>query len=115
MALWALTFSSLDLSLQMLVSLASYLEPLPDGGGELFLTQIQSLFLSDFISKQQFSDTEEENTLSVSSKPVDLDDSAHGQLICQDGHQKGGGVPETDSSTVLHLGSVLSTEHDYLL
>lgn len=97
----------------MLVSLASYLEPLPDGEGELFLAQIQSLFWSDFISKQQFSDTEEEKT--ISSKPVDLDDSAHGQLICQDGHQKGGGVPETDSSTVLHLGSVLLTEHDYLL
>ncbi|XP_037530784.1 histone H2A deubiquitinase MYSM1 [Nematolebias whitei] len=105
--------SSLTCLEKMLVSLASYLEPLPDGEGELFLTQIQSLFWSDFISKQQFSDTEEEKT--ISSKSVDLDDSAHGQLICQDGHQKGGGVPETDSSSVLHLGSVLSTEHDYLL
>ncbi|XP_017284222.1 histone H2A deubiquitinase MYSM1 isoform X2 [Kryptolebias marmoratus] len=100
---------------KMLASLASYLEPLPDGEGELFLTQIQSLFLSDFISKQQLSATEEEKTLSDSEKPVDSDDVAFDQLICQDGPQKGGEDSETDSSTVLHLGSVLSTEHDYLL
>lgn len=102
-------------SLQMLLSLAAHLEPLPAGEGEQFLTHIQSLFLSDFISKQQFSDTEEEKPLNISSKPGHSDEMAFDQLICQDGPQEGGGDSESDSSTVLHLGSVLSTGHDYLL
>uniref|UniRef100_A0A1A7WZ65 Myb-like, SWIRM and MPN domain-containing protein 1 n=1 Tax=Iconisemion striatum TaxID=60296 RepID=A0A1A7WZ65_9TELE len=101
---------------KMLASLARYMEPLPDGEGDLFLTQIQSLFLSDFIFKQQFSDLEERKPLDISSKTVESEDIPFDQLICQDGPQEeGGGVSEADSSSMLHLGSVLSTEHDYLL
>ena len=116
----------------MLSSLARYLEPLPDDEGDPFLTQIQVLFQSDFIAKQQ---QEEGDSLNTSSRPVDSDDLAFDQLISQEGSQEGGGdsdqdcgrvagnsvQPTTDTTmeentnTVLHLGSVLSTEHDYLL
>uniref|UniRef100_A0A3P8SZI1 Myb-like, SWIRM and MPN domain-containing protein 1 n=1 Tax=Amphiprion percula TaxID=161767 RepID=A0A3P8SZI1_AMPPE len=99
----------------MLASLARYLESLPDEEGHPFLTQIQALFQSDFISKQQSSDQEEGESLSISSKPVDSDDLAFDQLISQETPQEGRKDSETNSSTVLHLGSVLSTEHDYLL
>lgn len=108
----------------MLSSLARYLEPLPEEEGDPFLTQIQALFQSDFISKQQ----EEGDSANTSLRPEDSDDFASDQLIVQ---EQGGGdydqdscssaqhntdtTSETASSTVLHLGSVLSPEHDYLL
>uniref|UniRef100_A0A2I4CTH1 Myb-like, SWIRM and MPN domain-containing protein 1 n=1 Tax=Austrofundulus limnaeus TaxID=52670 RepID=A0A2I4CTH1_AUSLI len=98
------TESSLTCLEKMLLSLAAHLEPLPAGEGEQFLTHVQTLFLSDFISKQQFSDTEEE-------KP----EPGHSDEPGQGGPQEGGGDSERDSSTVLHLGSVLTTGHDYLL
>lgn len=114
----------------MLSSLARYLEPLPDEEGDPFLTQIQALFQSDFIAKQQLSDQEEGESLNISSIPVDSDDFVFDQLISSEERpqEEGrGSAPEsgrdsdsvqttdTNSSTVLHLGSVLSTEHDYLL
>lgn len=105
----------------MLSSLATYLEPLPDEEGDSFLTQIQALFQSDFITKQHEA---------VKSAPVDLDDLPD-HLSSEERHQAGDydqdtardncGHPttqstsQTNSNTVLHLGSVLSTEHDYLL
>ncbi|KAM9762755.1 histone H2A deubiquitinase MYSM1 [Menidia menidia] len=92
---------------KMLMSMARHLEALPNEEGDLFLTQIQSLFFSDFISKQQSPDQEEGEPLNISPQPVDSDD------MCFDQEEKGNA--DTDSSTVLHLGSVLSTEHDYLL
>ncbi|KAM6921999.1 LOW QUALITY PROTEIN: histone H2A deubiquitinase MYSM1 [Xenentodon cancila] len=100
---------------KMLASLARHLEPLPDGEGDHFLTQIQSLFQTDFISKQQSTDQEHGEPLNASPKPADSDNVAFEQLISKEGPQERGGDPETNSSTVLHLGSVLSTEHDYLL
>ncbi|XP_047444306.1 histone H2A deubiquitinase MYSM1 [Mugil cephalus] len=98
---------------KMLASLARYLEPFPDEEGDPFLTQIQALFLSDFISKQQPSDQEEGESINIPHEPVDSDDADFDQLISQERRQEGDS--ETNSSTVLHLGSVLSTEHDYLL
>ncbi|XP_037625932.1 histone H2A deubiquitinase MYSM1 [Sebastes umbrosus] len=119
---------------KMLSSLARYLEPLPDEEGDSFLTQIQALFQSDFIAKQEPSDQEEEESLNISHRPVDSDDFAFDQLMGEERPREGGRgsdpdsgrtsdgrvqttdtTSETDSSTVLHLGSVLSTEHDYLL
>ncbi|XP_039984557.1 histone H2A deubiquitinase MYSM1 isoform X2 [Xiphias gladius] len=117
---------------KMLSSLARYLEPLPDDEGDPFLTQIQALFQSDFIAKQQ---QEEGDSLNTSSRPVDSDDFAFDQLISHEKPQEGRGDSdqesgrvadnsvqpstdtdsETNSNTVLHLGSVLTTEHDYLL
>lgn len=122
----------------MLSSLARYLEPLPDEEGDPFLTQIQALFQSDFIAKQQIADQEEGESLNISSRPVDSDELAYDQLISEESPQEGerysdpdsgrtldssvqittlitDKASETNSSTVLHLGSVLSTEHDYLL
>ncbi|XP_041862348.1 histone H2A deubiquitinase MYSM1 [Melanotaenia boesemani] len=93
---------------KMLASMVRYLEPLPNREGDPFLTQIQSLFWSDFITKQQSSDKEGE-------PPMDSDDIGADQLISQETPQEGRGDVETNSSTVLHLGSVLSAEHDYLL
>ncbi|XP_030583647.1 histone H2A deubiquitinase MYSM1 [Archocentrus centrarchus] len=100
---------------KMLASLARYLEPLPDEVGDSFLTQIQALFKSDFISKQQLPDWGEGGSLNSPSKSVDSGDLTFDQLISQEMPQEGQGESETASSTVLHLGSVLSTEHDYLL
>ncbi|KAM9358024.1 histone H2A deubiquitinase MYSM1 [Symphorus nematophorus] len=119
---------------KMLSSLARYLEPLPDEEGDPFLIQIQDLFLSDFIAKQQLHDQEEGESLNISSRPAGSDDLAYDQLIGEERPQEEGGdsVPdsgrasdssvqptdtnsETNSTMVLHLGSVLSTEHDYLL
>ncbi|KAA8589853.1 hypothetical protein FQN60_013218 [Etheostoma spectabile] len=113
---------------KMLSSLARYLEPLPDEEGDPFLTQIQALFQSDFIAKQ------EEGDSFILSRPEVSDDFAFDQLISEDRPQEGGRDSDPDSgrasdssaqptdtnsdthsSTVLHLGSVLSTEHDYLL
>ncbi|XP_029001689.1 histone H2A deubiquitinase MYSM1 [Betta splendens] len=109
---------------KMLSSLARYMEPLPDEEGEPFLTQIQSLFHSDFIAKQH----QQEEAASF-SRLVDSDDLSFDQ-----GPQMGdcdqdcgtasdsnvqpttqSPTSDTNSSTVLHLGSVLSPEHDYLL
>lgn len=111
----------------MLSSLARYLEPLPDEEGELFLTQIQALFHSDFIAKQQERGRE-------GGESADSNELVYDQLISEERPKErgrdtnpdpdrdiDGGVrtteksSETNSSTVLHLGSVLSTEHDYLL
>ncbi|XP_033478664.2 histone H2A deubiquitinase MYSM1 [Epinephelus lanceolatus] len=119
---------------KMLSSLARYLEPLPDEEGDPFLTQIQALFQSDFIAKQQSCDQEEGESLNISSRPLDSDDFAFHQLISEERPQTGGRgsdldsgrasdssvqppTPTTDTTSepVLHLGSVLSTEHDYLL
>ncbi|KAG8003421.1 Histone H2A deubiquitinase MYSM1 [Nibea albiflora] len=120
---------------KMLSSLARYLEPLPDEEGDPFLTQIQSLFQSDFIAKQQPPEQEEGESLNISSRPVDSDDLlTFDQLMGEEERPQEGGrdsdpdsgsasdssvrlsdTSETNSSTVLHLGSVLSTEHDYLL
>ncbi|XP_034736463.1 histone H2A deubiquitinase MYSM1 [Etheostoma cragini] len=113
---------------KMLSSLARYLEPLPDEEGDPFLTQIQALFQSDFIAKQQ------EGESFILSRPEVSDDFAFDQLISEERPQEGGRDSDpdsgrasdssaqptdtnsdTNSSTVLHLGSVLSTEHDYLL
>ncbi|KAG7228843.1 hypothetical protein INR49_008621 [Caranx melampygus] len=113
---------------KMLSSLARYLEPLPEEEGDSFLTQIQALFQSDFITNQQ----EEGDSSNTSLRPEDSDDLASDQLIVQeqgrgDSDQDSGSsscnsiqhstdtTSETASSTVLHLGSVLSPEHDYLL
>ncbi|XP_029286452.1 histone H2A deubiquitinase MYSM1 isoform X2 [Cottoperca gobio] len=107
---------------KMLSSLARYLDPLPDEEGDSFLTQIQALFQSDFIDKQQPSDQEEGECLNISSRPVDSEDFAFDQLISEERPREGGRDSSvqphtltTDTSSVLHLGSVLSTEHDYLL
>ncbi|XP_078115761.1 histone H2A deubiquitinase MYSM1 [Sander vitreus] len=113
---------------KMLSSLARYLEPLPDEEGDSFLTQIQALFQSDFIAKQ------EEGESFILSRPEVSDDFAFDQLMSEERPQEGGRDSDpdsgrasdrrvqptdtnsdTNSSTVLHLGSVLSTEHDYLL
>uniref|UniRef100_A0A669CD70 Myb-like, SWIRM and MPN domain-containing protein 1 n=1 Tax=Oreochromis niloticus TaxID=8128 RepID=A0A669CD70_ORENI len=91
-----------------------YLEPLPDEVGDSFLTQIQALFKSDFISKQQLPDCEEGEPLNISSKLVDSGELTFDQPISPE-EEKDQGDSETTGSTVLHLGSVLSTEHDYLL
>ncbi|CAI5640055.1 histone H2A deubiquitinase MYSM1 [Oreochromis niloticus] len=99
---------------KMLASLARYLEPLPDEVGDSFLTQIQALFKSDFISKQQLPDCEEGEPLNISSKLVDSGELTFDQPISPE-EEKDQGDSETTGSTVLHLGSVLSTEHDYLL
>ncbi|KAM4739734.1 histone H2A deubiquitinase MYSM1 [Anableps anableps] len=106
--------SSLTCLEKMMASLARHLEALPDGEGDQFLSEIQSLFLSDFISKQKSSYKEEGEPLNI-SKPVQSDDITFDQLISQEKFPKGGEGAETKSSSVLHLGSVLSTEHDYLL
>ncbi|XP_078141873.1 histone H2A deubiquitinase MYSM1 [Centroberyx gerrardi] len=115
---------------KMLSSLARYLEPLPEEEGDPFLTQIQALFQCDFIAKQP-SDQEEGEALNFSSPPIDSDDFAFDQPEnTQEGESNlgSGSAPdwdihlntqttnsETDTSPVLHLGSVLLTGHDYLL
>ncbi|XP_067368277.1 histone H2A deubiquitinase MYSM1 isoform X1 [Channa argus] len=106
---------------KMLSSLARYLEPLPDEEGDHFLTQIQALFFSDFIAKQQ---QEEGQSLNTFSKPENTVDFPLDQLISEEMPQTGdsdqdSGLPSDirvqPTNTVLHLGSVLSPEHDYLL
>ncbi|XP_014875974.1 histone H2A deubiquitinase MYSM1 isoform X1 [Poecilia latipinna] len=106
--------SSLTCLEKMMASLARHLEALPDGEGDQVLSEIQALFLSDFVSKQKSSCKEEEQHLNISSS-VQSDDDAFDQLIGQEEFPNGGESAETNSSSVLHLGSVLSTEHDYLL
>ncbi|KAM9384104.1 histone H2A deubiquitinase MYSM1 isoform 2-T2 [Pholidichthys leucotaenia] len=101
---------------KMLASLARYLEPLPDEEGEPFLTQIQDLFLSDFISKQQSTkQEEEEECFNIPFKSTGSDDLVLTQLINEENSQEEAGSSETKGSPVLHLGSVLTSEHDYLL
>ncbi|XP_077463332.1 histone H2A deubiquitinase MYSM1 isoform X2 [Stigmatopora argus] len=85
---------------KMLSSLARYLEPLPEEEGEAFLNQIHAVFLSDFLAHQG-----QETTLSNNSPgPVNSGDM-----------EEDSGSDSTHDNTVLHLGSVLSTGHDYLL
>lgn len=106
---------------KMLSSLAKYMEPLPDEEGDPFLTQIQALFQSEFVCKQQLSDQEEGETLSAPSGLLDSNDFAWDQTqTAHYDHDSGKdhtqtAALETNENVVLHLGSVLSTEHDYLL
>lgn len=115
-------------------SLAKYLESLPDEDGEPFLNQIQALFLTDFISKQQAPNQEEGEFLNNSPRPSDSDDFACNNLTSDEGPLEGQRNFDSESSRVfdhisettdnrseandpmiLHMGSVLSSEHDYLL
>ncbi|XP_061681768.1 histone H2A deubiquitinase MYSM1 [Syngnathoides biaculeatus] len=98
---------------KMLSSLARYLEPLPDEEGEAFLTQIHALFLSDFVSQQEKQQQQpgegeclERNSPSNSPAPLTSPDVEE---------DPGGDETHSSSSSVLHLGSVLSTGHNYLL
>lgn len=103
----------------MLSSLARYLEPLPDEEGDAFLTQIQTLFQSEFIAKQLVPDQEAGESLKISSQ------AEEDSLITKKKHNEGridfdqeaaDKPTETNTTTtVLHMGSVLSAEHDYLL
>lgn len=113
---------------KMLSSLARYLEPLPDDEGDPFLTQIQTLFQSHFISKQGDDDQEEYEGENVDS-PCDHDQPISREHPGEGSESIGSGSgaewdaestsqtanSETESSPVLHLGSVLLTGHDYLL
>lgn len=106
----------------MLSSLARYLEPLPDEEGDAFLTQIQSLFQSEFIAKQLVPDHKKEECVNISSQAVnserlDFNNLTHENYeVKSDSDQETTYKPsETNSTTVLHMGSVLSAEHDYLL
>ncbi|XP_076009318.1 histone H2A deubiquitinase MYSM1 [Genypterus blacodes] len=117
---------------KMMSSLAKYLEALPAEEGHSFLTQIQALFLSDFIPQQQQqpSDQEEGEGLDNSSRPpLDPDEPPLDQPVSEARAHAGDsdqGSVRTGSSTqtttreedrgpVLHMGSVLLTGHDYLL
>lgn len=113
----------------MLSSLARYLEPLPDDDeGDPFLTQIQTLFQSHFISKQVDDDQEEDEGENVDS-PCDHEQPAGREHPGEGSESIGSGSgaewdvestsqtanSESERSPVLHLGSVLLTGHDYLL
>nr|XP_057928724.1 histone H2A deubiquitinase MYSM1 isoform X2 [Doryrhamphus excisus] len=96
---------------KMLSSLARYLEPLPEEEGDAFLTHVHTLFLSDFITKQQ-----EESEQSLNNPTSGKFEEADGnEESGRRANVQGEANSETDGSTVLHLGSVLSTGHDYLL
>ncbi|XP_029939370.1 histone H2A deubiquitinase MYSM1 [Salarias fasciatus] len=99
---------------KMLSSLRRYMKPLPEQEGDLFLAQIQILFQTDFISKQQSLNQEEDDSLKTSSKPVDLDDLPLDRVISQERSRDEGADSKTNSDTVLHLGSVLPKEHKLL-
>lgn len=118
----------------MMSSLAKYLESLPDEDGEPFLNQIQALFLTDFVAKQQAPNQEEGEFLNNSPRPADPEELAYNDLTSDEGPLEGqrnfdselGRVFDNISETtdnrseandpmVLHMGSVLSSEHDYLL
>ncbi|KAK7889322.1 hypothetical protein WMY93_024882 [Mugilogobius chulae] len=97
---------------KMLSSLAKYLEPLPDDEGDPFLVQIEALFLSEFIPRQQTFEQEAMESLNVPPEPMDsadCDQILHPPETSQD-------LKEDDTiaseNVVLHLGSVLPTEHD---
>lgn len=115
-------------------SLAKYLESLPDEDGEPFLNQIQALFLTDFIAKQEASNQEEGEFLNNSPMPADLEGLVYNNLSSDEGTLEGprnfdselgkgfDNISETvdnrleaNDPMVLHMGSVLSSEHDYLL
>lgn len=113
----------------MMSSLAKYLESLPDEDGEPFLNQIQALFLTDFIAKQQAPNQEEGEFLNISPRPVDSDEVTSNEGLL-DGRRNFYSelarafedISETKDNhsvandpMVLHMGSVLSSEHDYLL
>lgn len=117
----------------MLSSLARYLEPLPDDEGDPFLTQIQTLFQTQFVAKQP-ADREEGGASNTLPGPMDSDYFSFDQPINGEGMQEADSgrsfadhsdwdteptsqttKSETDNSPVLHLGSVLLTGHDYLL
>lgn len=101
---------------KMLSSLAKYLEPLPDDEGDPFLVQIQALFQSIFIPNQHMDQVAEE-TLTAPSELLHADDcDQESQLADSDQESlEESTASETPENVVLHLGSVLSTEHDYLL
>lgn len=107
----------------MLSSLARYLEPLPDEEGDAFLTQIQTLFQSEFIAKQLVPDQKKEESVSISSQTLNSERLAYDNLTHKNYDEAKSNSDqettcnpsETNSTTVLHMGSVLSAEHDYLL
>lgn len=107
----------------MLSSLARYLEPLPDEEGDAFLTQIQTLFQSEFIAKQLVPDQKKDESVNIFPQAVNSERLTYGNLThknydeeISDSDQETTYKPsETNSTTVLHMGSVLSAEHDYLL
>lgn len=100
----------------MLSSLARYLEHLPEEEGDPFLTQIHALFQSDFIPKQPPSDQDEGEPMNFSPRPIESDElRGDCDQDSDTSEQPTTETLETNSSTVLHLGSVLSTGHDYLL
>lgn len=106
---------------KMLSSLAKYMEPLPDDEGDPFLVQIQGLFQSVFIPHQQSMDQEAEQTVNASSELSHTDDSDQESLPgdsdqeSKPSYQTETTASEVTDNVVLHMGSVLSTEHDYLL
>lgn len=106
----------------MLSSLARYLEPLPDEEGDAFLTQIQTLFQSEFIAKQLVPDQRKEKSVKTLTQAVNSERLAYDSLTHKNYDEaKSASDQETtyktseNSTTVLHMGSVLSAEHDYLL
>lgn len=106
----------------MLSSLARYLEPLPDEEGDAFLTQIQTLFQTEFIAKQLVADQKKEESVNILSEAVNSERLANNLIHKNYDEAKSDSdqetthkPPETNSTTVLHMGSVLSAEHDYLL
>lgn len=118
----------------MMSSLAKYLESLPDEDGEPFLNQIQALFLTDFIAKQQASNQEEGEFLNNSPRLADSEGLAFDNVTSDEGTLEGyknfdselgkgfdnisdptDNRSEGNDPMVLHMGSVLSSEHDYLL
>lgn len=107
----------------MLSSLARYLEPLPDEEGDAFLTQIQTLFQSEFIAKQLVPDHKKDESVNILPQAVNSERLTYDNLTHKnydeeksDSDQETTYKPsETSSTTVLHMGSVLSAEHDYLL
>ncbi|CAN9500639.1 unnamed protein product [Ophioblennius macclurei] len=100
---------------KMLSSLERYMKPLPEQEGDLFLTQIQILFQTDFISKQQSSDQKEDESLKTLSKPVDLGDLSLDRVINPESRpQDEREDSKSNSKPVFHLGSVLPKEHKLL-
>lgn len=115
---------------KMLSSLARYLEPLPDGEGDPFLTHIQALFHSQFVA-ERLSDQEESGASGSLAEPIDTEDFPFTEPMNEDESEVQGtdsGLPDWEiqpstptadtqppSPFQLHLGSVLLTGHDYLL
>lgn len=105
----------------MLSSLARYLEPLPDEEGDTFLTQIQTLFQSEFIAKQIVTDQMKNESVNFSSPAVNSERLPYANLTHTQNYDEAKSdsdqenTNKTNSTTVLHMGSVLSAEHDYLL